>query len=78
MFLKKIDLAAIDAQFFGISRAEAIAIDPQQRQLLEVVCAGIENAGISLQSIKGQRIGCFVAPYNTGIVANTFHTSSHS
>ncbi|KAL8735463.1 MAG: hypothetical protein Q9181_002806 [Wetmoreana brouardii] len=59
MFLEQIDLSNIDAQFFGLSRVEAISMDPQQRQLLEVVYEGLENAGISLEALKGKSIGCF-------------------
>ncbi|KAJ5100194.1 PKS-like enzyme [Penicillium angulare] len=63
MFLENIDPADIDAQFFGLSRAEATAMDPQQRQLLEVVYEGLENAGIPLDSLHGQPVGCFVGSY---------------
>ncbi|KAJ6015189.1 PKS-like enzyme, partial [Penicillium herquei] len=63
MFLENIDPADLDAQFFGLSKAEAIAMDPQQRQLLEVVYEGLENAGITLESLKGQPVGCFVGSY---------------
>ncbi|KAM0794182.1 beta-ketoacyl synthase [Usnea florida] len=37
MYLEEIDPQTFDAQFFEIPRTEAIAMDPQQRQLLEVV-----------------------------------------
>ncbi|CBF79115.1 hypothetical protein AN7084.2 [Aspergillus nidulans FGSC A4] len=63
MFLESINPADIDAQFFGLSRAEATAMDPQQRQLLEVVYEGLENAGITLEQLRGQDVGCFVGSY---------------
>lgn len=66
MFLENIDLADFDAQFFGISKQEAIAMDPQQRQLLEVVYECLENAGVSLDAIKGAAAGCFVASSTSG------------
>ena len=66
MFLENVDLRDIDAQFFGLSRTEAIAMDPQQRQLLEVVYEGLENAGISLEALSGQSFGCFVGSYASG------------
>lgn len=66
MFLENIDPADIDAQFFGLSRAEATAMDPQQRQLLEVVYEGLENAGITLESLRNQPVGCFVGSYASG------------
>lgn len=66
MFLEDIDLYAVDAQFFNLSRADAIAMDPQQRQLLEVVVECLENSGITLESISDKQIGCFTASYAVG------------
>ena len=66
MFLENIDPRDIDAPFFGLSRAEAIAMDPQQRQILEVVYEGLENAGISLQGLDGEPFGCFVGSFASG------------
>ncbi|KAA8565524.1 hypothetical protein EYC84_009381 [Monilinia fructicola] len=63
MFLEDIDPADFDASFFEISRVEAISMDPNQRQILEVVFEGLENAGIPLESIDGAPIGCFVGSY---------------
>lgn len=72
MFLENIHPADIDAQFFGLSKAEAIAMDPQQRQLLEVVYEGLENAGITLESLRGQSVGCFVGSYASGLKNYSF------
>jgi acyl transferase domain-containing protein len=66
MFLESIDPADIDARFFNLSNSDAISMDPQQRQLLEVVYEGLENAGISLAKINGQKYGCFVGSYSAG------------
>lgn len=66
MFLEDIDLHAVDAQFFNLSRADAIAMDPQQRQLLEVVVECLENSGITLESISDKQISCFTASYAVG------------
>ncbi|KUJ12798.1 putative polyketide synthase [Mollisia scopiformis] len=63
MFLENVDPQDFDAQFFGIRRDDAIAMDPNQRQLLEVVYECLENAGISLKSLDGKAVGCFVASY---------------
>jgi acyl transferase domain-containing protein len=68
MFLENIDLREFDAQFFSISRQEAIALDPQQRQLLEVVYECLENAGISLQALNGAPVGCFVGSSTNGML----------
>lgn len=66
MFLEKINPEEFDAPFFSISRTDAIAMDPQQRQLLEVVYECLENAGISLESLDGAAVGCFVGSYAVG------------
>ncbi|MCJ1391686.1 hypothetical protein MMC18_004551 [Xylographa bjoerkii] len=63
MFLEKIDPRDFDAQFFEIPRMDATAMDPQQRQLLEVVYESLENAGITLQALSGSPVGCFVGSY---------------
>ncbi|PMB63557.1 Compactin diketide synthase mokB [Beauveria bassiana] len=63
MFVENVDAADFDAGFFNISTADAISIDPQQRQLLEVVYEGIENAGLSLEKLHGAEYGCFVGSY---------------
>ncbi|KAK4125871.1 hypothetical protein N657DRAFT_662264 [Parathielavia appendiculata] len=47
MFLEDTDLAKFDASFFNTSYADAIAMDPQHRLLLEA-------------SIRGAKIGCLV------------------
>lgn len=63
MVRKDIDWHAVDSRFFNLSRADAIAMDPQQRQLLEVVVECLENSGITLESISDKQIGCFTASY---------------
>ncbi|KAI9692404.1 MAG: Type I Iterative PKS [Bathelium mastoideum] len=54
--------SAFDAPFFTITAAEAEAMDPQQRVLLENIYHALENAGISLEQISGTRtsvhVGC--------------------
>ena len=51
---------AFDAGFFGITAGEAEDMDPQQRQLLEVVWEAIEDAGIRASSLCGSRAGVFI------------------
>ncbi|KAI0871845.1 PKSKA1 [Hypoxylon argillaceum] len=60
MFMEDVDPAVFDAQFFNISRLDAIASDPQQRQLLEVTYECLENAGVPLETISGKNVGCLV------------------
>lgn len=56
----------LDAGFFGLAQVDAISMDPQQRQLLEVVYEGLENAGITMESLKSKLFGCFVGSYANG------------
>jgi len=65
MFLDDVDLADFDASFFEISGTEAVAMDPNQRQMLEVVYEGLENAGIPLDKLNGKPVACFVGAYSS-------------
>ncbi len=47
------DLAAFDAEFFGVSPREAELMDPQQRMALEVSWEALEHAGIPPRSLAG-------------------------
>ncbi len=57
------DIAAFDARFFGVNLFEAHAMDPQQRILMEITYEALENAGISLQEIKGSDTSVHMACY---------------
>ncbi|KAL4966892.1 uncharacterized protein BDV14DRAFT_198357 [Aspergillus stella-maris] len=49
-----------DAAFFNISAAEAEAMDPQQRILLETAYEALEGAGYSLVNIRGSSTAVFI------------------
>ncbi|ROO86839.1 thioester reductase-like protein [Actinocorallia herbida] len=49
-----------DAAFFGISPREALAMDPQQRVLLETAWEAVEHARIDPAALRGTAVGVFV------------------
>ncbi|KAI0015071.1 BcPKS1, polyketide synthase [Xylariomycetidae sp. FL0641] len=52
-------LGAFDASFFGINAAEAKAMDPQHRLLLETTYHALENAGIPKEDVYGSKTGVY-------------------
>lgn len=58
------DVSNFDASFFGISKVEAEAMDPQQRILLECVYECMENSGLkTLSGETGFFIGLMATEY---------------
>lgn len=57
------DVFAWDASFFSTAANEAVAIDPQQRMLLEVTYEALESAGIPKESIDGTDTSVFCGSF---------------
>ncbi|MDN7700863.1 beta-ketoacyl synthase N-terminal-like domain-containing protein [Burkholderia semiarida] len=49
-----------DRKLFRTSAAEAIEMDPQQRWMLELAWAALENAGIAPGRLRGRNVGVFM------------------
>ena len=59
------DIASFDPDFFGLSRREAEAMDPQQRILLEVAYEAAEDAAMPLERLRDRPTGVYVGVSNT-------------
>ncbi|WP_122261633.1 non-ribosomal peptide synthetase/type I polyketide synthase [Ornithinimicrobium cerasi] len=60
------DVAGFDADYFGLTPAEAAVTDPHARLLLEVAHEALERAGYAGARRRGRRIGVFVAVGESG------------
>jgi acyl transferase domain-containing protein len=54
------DVAGFDAEFFGITEAEATAMDPQHRLLLETSWEAMEHGGLTRDMLADAHTGVFM------------------
>ncbi|MFP1909064.1 type I polyketide synthase [Lonsdalea quercina] len=64
------DAAGFDASFFKISDREALAMDPQQRILLEISWEILERASIVPATLKNSQTGVFIGTTHNGYISD--------
>ncbi|RYP08472.1 hypothetical protein DL764_001898 [Monosporascus ibericus] len=67
-----------DASFFGMNPAEAVCLDPQCRLLLETVHEALEDAGLTIEGLKGSDTavyaGQMVADFDQVLMRDSDHS----
>jgi len=69
------EIEAFDPSFFKISKAEAAAMSPQQRILLECSYLAFQDAGYNMEGMKGLNCGVFVGMTTNVVQSNVTNRS---
>jgi acyl transferase domain-containing protein len=77
-YVLKEDTKDFDNNFFGISAAETVTMDPSQRKLLEATYEAFENAGERWDQFFGSRTGVFVGNFNSDHKLMQFRDPDHT
>ena len=72
-YLKDVD--RFDHDFFGISRREAVTMDPQQRLILEVTWEALEDAGVPPRSLAGSATGVYMGLCSSDYSSQVFQSA---
>ncbi|QRN93164.1 SDR family NAD(P)-dependent oxidoreductase [Archangium violaceum] len=67
------DLAAFDAEFFGISEEDAVGLDPQQRITLELAQELFDRAGYTREELAGSNTSIILGAKENNYVRNNYH-----
>jgi acyl transferase domain-containing protein len=72
------DMADFDAEFFEMSRTEAVELDPQHRLLLMTTWEALEDAGQRPDALAGSRTGVYVGNTRADFLETRFREGLES